>query len=380
MTHSALLALEDGTIFSGTAIGAEGSALGEVVFNTSMTGYQELLTNPASAQQIPAFTYPHIGNTGTNAEDEESSRIHAQGIVIRDLPQLTSNFRSQQSLSDYLKAHNIVGIADIDTRKLTRILRESGAQAGCIMAGAELDEAKAVAAAKGFSGIAGKDLVSSVTTNAPYGWQQGGWSLGEGFSEPDAADLPYHVVVYDFGVTRNVLRNLVNAGCRLTVVPANTSSAEVLALKPDGVLLSNGPGDPQGCHYALSAIKALLAQRVPLFGMGLGHLLLGLAGGASSYQLKHGHYGANHPVKELSSDKVIITQQGYGFALDAASLPESIKVSHTSLFDGTVHGVQFTDTPAFSFQGTPQATSVTGEAESLFAHFIDLIKQHSAKE
>ncbi len=380
MTHSALLALEDGTIFSGTAIGAEGSALGEVVFNTSMTGYQELLTNPASAQQILAFTYPHIGNTGTNAEDEESSRIHAQGIVIRDLPQLTSNFRSQQSLSDYLKAHNIVGIADIDTRKLTRILRESGAQAGCIMAGAELDEAKAVAAAKGFSGIAGKDLVSSVTTNAPYGWQQGGWSLGEGFSEPDAADLPYHVVVYDFGVTRNVLRNLVNAGCRLTVVPANTSSAEVLALKPDGVLLSNGPGDPQGCHYALSAIKALLAQRVPLFGMGLGHLLLGLAGGASSYQLKHGHYGANHPVKELSSDKVIITQQGYGFALDAASLPESIKVSHTSLFDGTVHGVQFTDTPAFSFQGTPQATSVTGEAESLFAHFIDLIKQHSAKE
>ena len=380
MTHSALLALEDGTIFSGTAIGAEGSALGEVVFNTSMTGYQELLTNPASAQQILAFTYPHIGNTGTNAEDEESSRIHAQGIVIRDLPQLTSNFRSQQSLSDYLKAHNIVGIADIDTRKLTRILRESGAQAGCIMAGAELDEAKAVAAAKAFSGIAGKDLVSSVTTNAPYGWQQGGWSLGEGFSEPDAADLPYHVVVYDFGVTRNVLRNLVNAGCRLTVVPANTSSAEVLALKPDGVLLSNGPGDPQGCHYALSAIKALLAQRVPLFGMGLGHLLLGLAGGASSYQLKHGHYGANHPVKELSSDKVIITQQGYGFALDAASLPESIKVSHTSLFDGTVHGVQFTDTPAFSFQGTPQATSVTGEAESLFAHFIDLIKQHSAKE
>lgn len=380
MTHSALLALEDGTIFSGTAIGAEGSALGEVVFNTSMTGYQELLTNPASAQQILAFTYPHIGNTGTNAEDEESSRIHAQGIVIRDLPQLTSNFRSQQSLSDYLKAHNIVGIADIDTRKLTRILRESGAQAGCIMAGAELDEAKAVAAAKGFSGIAGKDLVSSVTTNAPYGWQQGGWSLGEGFSEPDAADLPYHVVVYDFGVTRNVLRNLVNAGCRLTVVPANTSSAEVLALKPDGVLLSNGPGDPQGCHYALSAIKALLAQRVPLFGMGLGHLLLGLAGGASSYQLKHGHYGANYPVKELSSDKVIITQQGYGFALDAASLPESIKVSHTSLFDGTVHGVQFTDTPAFSFQGTPQATSVTGEAESLFAHFIDLIKQHSAKE
>ena len=380
MTHSALLALEDGTIFSGTAIGAEGSALGEVVFNTSMTGYQELLTNPASAQQILAFTYPHIGNTGTNAEDEESSRIHAQGIVIRDLPQLTSNFRSQQSLSDYLKAHNIVGIADIDTRKLTRILRESGAQAGCIMAGAELDEAKAVAAAKGFSGIAGKDLVSSVTTNAPYGWQQGGWSLGEGFSEPDAADLPYHVVVYDFGVTRNVLRNLANAGCRLTVVPANTSSAEVLALKPDGVLLSNGPGDPQGCHYALSAIKALLAQRVPLFGMGLGHLLLGLAGGASSYQLKHGHYGANHPVKELSSDKVIITQQGYGFALDAASLPESIKVSHTSLFDGTVHGVQFTDTPAFSFQGTPQATSVTGEAESLFAHFIDLIKQHSAKE
>lgn len=380
MTHSALLALEDGTIFSGTAIGAEGSALGEVVFNTSMTGYQELLTNPASAQQIFAFTYPHIGNTGTNAEDEESSRIHAQGIVIRDLPQLTSNFRSQQSLSDYLKAHNIVGIADIDTRKLTRILRESGAQAGCIMAGAELDEAKAVAAAKGFSGIAGKDLVSSVTTNAPYGWQQGGWSLGEGFSEPDAADLPYHVVVYDFGVTRNVLRNLVNAGCRLTVVPANTSNAEVLALKPDGVLLSNGPGDPQGCHYALSAIKALLAQRVPLFGMGLGHLLLGLAGGASSYQLKHGHYGANHPVKELSSDKVIITQQGYGFALDAASLPESIKVSHTSLFDGTVYGVQFTDTPAFSFQGTPQATSVTGEAESLFAHFIDLIKQHSAKE
>lgn len=380
MTHSALLVLEDGTIFSGTAIGAEGSTLGEVVFNTSMTGYQELLTDPAYAQQILTLTYPHIGNTGTNAEDEESSRIHAQGLVIRDLPLLASNFRSQQSLSDYLKAHNIVGIADIDTRKLTRILRESGAQAGCIMAGTRLDEAKALAAAKGFSGRAGKDLVSTVTTSAPYTWQQGRWILGEGFSAPSVADLPYHVVVYDFGGTRNILRSLVNVGCRLTVVPANTPSAEVLALKPDGVFLSNGPGDPQGCHYAITAIEALLAKNVPLFGMGLGHLLLGLAGGASSYQLDHGHYGANHPVKEISSDKVMITQQGYGFALEAASLPESIKVSHTSLFDGTVQGVQFTDTPAFSFQGTPHATQVAGEAENLFVHFIDLIKQHSAKE
>lgn len=378
MTHTALLVLEDGTVFRGTAIGANGYAVGEVVFNTSMTGYQEILTDPSYSHQIVTLTYPHIGNTGTNAEDEESERVHAQGLIIRDLPLTTSNFRSQDSLSDYLKAHNIVGIADIDTRKLTRILREKGAQAGCIVAGTDLDEAKALAAAKVFPGLKGMDLAKVVTTQTSYPWQQGSWRLGEGFNEPIMADLPYHVVAYDYGVKRNILRMLVDRGCRVTVVPAQTSAADVLALQPDGIFLSNGPGDPEPCDYAIRAIKTLLDSNIPLFGICLGHQLLGLASGAQTLKMKFGHHGANHPVKDLAQNRVLITSQNHGFAVDEASLPTNVQVTHRSLFDGTVQGFKRTDKPAFSFQGHPEASPGPGEAASLFDDFIDLIKQHRA--
>ncbi|ART83561.1 carbamoyl-phosphate synthase small subunit [Oceanisphaera profunda] len=378
MTHTALLVLEDGAVFYGTAIGADGCSVGEVVFNTSMTGYQEILTDPSYSRQIVTLTYPHIGNTGTNTEDEESERVHAQGLIIRDLPLITSNFRSQDSLSDYLKAHNIVGIADIDTRKLTRILREKGAQAGCIMAGTDLDEAKALAAAKAFPGLKGMDLAKVVTTQISYPWQQGSWRLGEGFNEPTLADLPYHVVAYDYGVKRNILRMLVDRGCRVTVVPAQTSAADVLALQPDGIFLSNGPGDPEPCDYAISAIKTLLDSNIPLFGICLGHQLLGLASGAQTVKMKFGHHGANHPVKDLAQNRVLITSQNHGFAVDEASLPTNVQVTHRSLFDGTVQGFKRTDKPAFSFQGHPEASPGPGEAASLFDDFIDLIKQHRA--
>ena len=378
MTHTALLVLEDGTVFHGTAIGADGCSVGEVVFNTSMTGYQEILTDPSYSRQIVTLTYPHIGNTGTNAEDEESDRVHAQGLIIRDLPIVASNFRNQRSLSDYLKAHNIVGIADIDTRKLTRILREKGAQAGCILAGANLDEAKALAEAKAFPGLKGMDLAKEVTVAESYTWQQGSWTLGEGHGEPGAADLPYHVVAYDYGVKRNILRMLVDRGCRLTVVPAQTSAAEVLALKPDGIFLSNGPGDPEPCDYAITAIKTLLDTGIPIFGICLGHQLLGLASGANTMKMKFGHHGANHPVKDIEQNTVMITSQNHGFAVDEASLPANMRVTHTSLFDGTLQGFHRTDKPAFSFQGHPEASPGPGEAANLFDHFIDLIKQHSA--
>ncbi|MBZ6067229.1 glutamine-hydrolyzing carbamoyl-phosphate synthase small subunit [Aeromonas schubertii] len=378
MSHTALLVLEDGTVFKGVSIGAEGCSVGEVVFNTSMTGYQEILTDPSYSRQIVTLTYPHIGNTGTNAEDEESTQIHAQGLIIRDLPILASNFRNQQSLSDYLKAHGIVGIADIDTRKLTRILREKGAQNGCILAGKQLDEAHALSQARAFPGLKGMDLAKEVTVAETYSWTEGSWQLGKGHVTPDADQLKYHVVAYDFGVKRNILRMLVDRGCRLTVVPAKTPAAEVLAMNPDGIFLSNGPGDPEPCDYAINAIKAFLETNTPVFGICLGHQLLGLASGAKTVKMKFGHHGANHPVKSLDDNTVMITAQNHGFAVDESSLPECLRATHVSLFDGSLQGIHRTDRPAFSFQGHPEASPGPHDCAGLFDHFIELIKQYRA--
>ncbi|TND60670.1 glutamine-hydrolyzing carbamoyl-phosphate synthase small subunit [Aeromonas dhakensis] len=378
MNHTALLVLEDGTVFKGVSIGAEGCSVGEVVFNTSMTGYQEILTDPSYSRQIVTLTYPHIGNTGTNSEDEESSQIHAQGLIIRDLPILASNFRNQQSLSDYLKSHNIVGIADIDTRKLTRILREKGAQAGCILAGKQIDEAYALEQARAFPGLKGMDLAKEVTVGEAYNWTEGSWQLGKGHVTPDADQLKYHVVAYDFGVKRNILRMLVDRGCRLTVVPAKTPAAEVLALNPDGIFLSNGPGDPEPCDYAIEAIKTFLDTTTPVFGICLGHQLLGLASGAKTVKMKFGHHGANHPVKSLDDNTVMITAQNHGFAVDENSLPECLRATHVSLFDGSLQGIHRTDRPAFSFQGHPEASPGPHDCAGLFDHFIELIKQYRA--
>ncbi|RQM78676.1 carbamoyl-phosphate synthase small subunit [Aeromonas jandaei] len=378
MNHTALLVLEDGTVFKGVSIGAEGCSVGEVVFNTSMTGYQEILTDPSYSRQIVTLTYPHIGNTGTNSEDEESSQIHAQGLIIRDLPILASNFRNQQSLSEYLKSHNIVGIADIDTRKLTRILREKGAQAGCILAGKQVDEAYALEQARAFPGLKGMDLAKEVTVGEAYNWTEGSWQLGKGHVTPDADQLKYHVVAYDFGVKRNILRMLVDRGCRLTVVPAKTPAAEVLALNPDGIFLSNGPGDPEPCDYAIDAIKAFLNTNTPLFGICLGHQLLGLASGAKTVKMKFGHHGANHPVKSLDDNTVMITAQNHGFAVDENSLPDCLRATHVSLFDGSLQGIHRTDRPAFSFQGHPEASPGPHDCAGLFDHFIELIKQYRA--
>ncbi|HDX8364463.1 glutamine-hydrolyzing carbamoyl-phosphate synthase small subunit [Aeromonas veronii] len=378
MNHTALLVLEDGTVFKGVSIGAEGCSVGEVVFNTSMTGYQEILTDPSYSRQIVTLTYPHIGNTGTNSEDEESSQIHAQGLIIRDLPILASNFRNQQSLSEYLKSHNIVGIADIDTRKLTRILREKGAQAGCILAGKQVDEAYALEQARAFPGLKGMDLAKEVTVGEAYNWTTGSWQLGKGHVTPDADQLKYHVVAYDFGVKRNILRMLVDRGCRLTVVPAKTPAAEVLAMNPDGIFLSNGPGDPEPCDYAIEAIKAFLNTSTPVFGICLGHQLLGLASGAKTVKMKFGHHGANHPVKSLDDNTVMITAQNHGFAVDENSLPDCLRATHVSLFDGSLQGIHRTDRPAFSFQGHPEASPGPHDCAGLFDHFIELIKQYRA--
>ena len=375
MTKSAILVLEDGTVFKGTAIGAEGAAVGEVVFNTSMTGYQEILTDPSYAEQIVTLTYPHIGNTGTNSEDEESSTIWAKGLVIRDLPLLASNFRNEQSLSDYLKAKNILGIADIDTRKLTRILREKGAQNGCILAGDFIDvsaeEATALAQAKDFPGLKGMDLAKVVSTKEAYQWTEGSWELGKGHITPE--NSKFHVVAYDFGAKRNILRMLVDRGCKLTVVPAQTSAEDVLALNPDGIFLSNGPGDPEPCDYAITAIKKFLTTDIPVFGICLGHQLLGLASGAKTIKMKFGHHGGNHPVKDFERNVVMITAQNHGFAVDENNLPENLAVTHTSLFDGSIQGIHRTDKPAFSFQGHPEASPGPADAAPLFDHFIDLI-------
>ncbi len=370
MTQPALLVLEDGTVFRGTAIGADGLSVGEVVFNTSMTGYQEILTDPSYAEQIVTLTYPHIGNYGTNAEDEERETIWAKGLVIRDLPLVASNFRSEQDLSSYLKARNIVGIADIDTRKLTRILRDKGAQNGCIVAG-EIDEAKALAAAKEFPGLKGMDLAKVVTCKENFEWTESSWELGQGYKQLE--DEKFHVVAYDYGVKRNILRMLVDRGCRLTVVPAETSADEVLALNPDGIFLSNGPGDPEPCTYAITAIKQFLETDIPIFGICLGHQLLALASGAKTVKMKFGHHGGNHPVQDLESGKVMITAQNHGFAADESSLPANLKATHKSLFDGTLQGIHRTDKPAFSFQGHPEASPGPHDAAPLFDHFIELM-------
>lgn len=379
MTHSALLVLADGSVFKGTAFGAEGISVGEVVFNTSMTGYQEILTDPSYAEQIVTLTYPHIGNTGVNSEDEESEKIWAKGLIIRDLPLLTSNFRSEQSLSDYLKARNVLGIADIDTRRLTRILRDKGAQNGCIIAGNDLDESKALELAKDFPGLKGMDLAKVVSTKEKYDWNEGAWQLGVGH-QTASEDSDFHVVAYDFGVKRNILRMLVSRGCKLTVVPAQTSAEEVLALNPDGVFLSNGPGDPEPCDYAIEAISKILDKDIPAFGICLGHQLLGLASGAKTEKMKFGHHGANHPVKDHKRGVVMITSQNHGFAISEADLPENLEVTHTSLFDGSMQGVHRTDKPAFGFQGHPEASPGPHDAAPLFDHFIELMQARQANK
>ncbi|KZN56594.1 carbamoyl phosphate synthase small subunit [Pseudoalteromonas luteoviolacea H33] len=378
LTKSALLVLEDGTVFRGTAIGADGISVGEVVFNTSMTGYQEILTDPSYAEQIVTLTYPHIGNTGTNSEDEEADKIWAKGLVIRDLPLLASNFRNEQSLSDYLKERNILGIADIDTRKLTRILRDKGAQNGCIIAGDDVDEQQALEAAKAFPGLKGMDLAKVVTTESSFPWNEGSWTLGEGFKTLEQGEEQFHVVAYDFGVKKNILRMLVDRGCKLTVVPAETSAAEVLALNPDGIFLSNGPGDPEPCTYAIDAIQSFLETDTPIFGICLGHQLLALASGAKTVKMKFGHHGGNHPVKDLDRDVVMITAQNHGFAADEQSLPDNLRATHKSLFDGTLQGIHRTDKPAFSFQGHPEASPGPHDAAPLFDHFIELMQARKA--
>ena len=379
MIKSALLVLEDGTQFHGRAIGASGTAVGEVVFNTSMTGYQEILTDPSYSRQIVTLTYPHIGNVGTNEADAESSQVHAQGLIIRDLPLIASNYRNTEDLSSYLKRHNIVAIADIDTRKLTRLLREKGAQNGCIIVGDNLDATQALEKAKAFPGLNGMDLAKEVTTQEVYSWQQGSWTLADELPEATPENkLPYHVVAYDYGVKRNILRMLVDRGCRLTVVPAQTSAQDVMKLEPDGVFLSNGPGDPAPCDYAISAISSLLETDVPVFGICLGHQLLALASGAKTVKMKFGHHGGNHPVKDLDRDCVMITAQNHGFAVDETTLPANLRVTHKSLFDGTLQGIHRTDKAAFSFQGHPEASPGPHDAAPLFDHFIDLIKHYRA--
>ena len=372
-THrEAVLALADGTIFRGTAIGADGTSVGEVVFNTALTGYQEIITDPSYARQIVTLTYPHIGNTGVNKEDEESDQIWAAGLVIRDLPLLTSNFRSEQNLDDYLKEKNILGIADIDTRKLTRILREHGAQSGCIMAG-DVDDATAMAAARGFAGLKGMDLAKEVTTASQYAWTEHSWELGEGHKQSTGGK--FKVVAYDYGAKRNILRMLVDRDCDLTVVPAQTPASEVLAMKPDGIFLSNGPGDPEPCDYAIQAITEILQTDIPVFGICLGHQLLALASGAKTAKMKFGHHGANHPVKDIDNDVVIITSQNHGFAVEEEGMPSCLRATHRSLFDGSLQGIHRTDKPAFSFQGHPEASPGPHDAASLFDHFIELMKE-----
>ncbi len=373
MTSPAILVLEDGSIFHGRSIGAEGQTVGEVVFNTAMTGYQEILTDPSYSRQIVTLTYPHIGNTGVNGEDEESGAIHAAGLVIRDLPLIVSNFRSERSLQEYLGSNGIVAIADIDTRRLTRVLREKGAQNGCIMAG-QINEAAALEAARAFPGLKGMDLAKEVTTDSSYTWGEGTWKLGEGHVERDPEQAKFHVVAYDYGIKRNILRMLVDRGCRVTVVPAKTPAADVLAMSPDGVFLSNGPGDPEPCDYAVDAIKEIVDTGMPTFGICLGHQLLGLASGAKTVKMKFGHHGANHPVQDLEKGTVMISSQNHGFAVDEASLPDTLRATHKSLFDGSLQGIHRTDRPAFSFQGHPEASPGPHDVAPVFDHFIELME------
>ena len=375
-SNPAILVLADGTVFRGIAIGATGSSVGEVVFNTAMTGYQEILTDPSYCKQIVTLTYPHIGNVGVNAEDVESRQVFASGLVIRDLSLSVSNWRSTLSLPDYLKANHVVAIADIDTRKLTRILRSKGAQNGCIATGE--DEAAALAAARGFTGLAGMDLAKVVSCDKQYDWTQREWDLKDGYR--DVTDTKFHVVAYDFGVKHHILRKLAERGCKVTVLPALSSAKEALALKPDGVFLSNGPGDPEPCDYAIAATQQFIQVGIPLFGICLGHQIMGLAVGAKSVKMKFGHRGANHPVQDVQSKHVMITSQNHGFAVDAATLPKNARVTHVSLFDGTLQGFELTDKPAFCFQGHPEASPGPHDVDYLFDRFIGLMEKKGARD
>lgn len=373
MKYTALLALQDGTLFWGQSIGAKGQATGEVVFNTSMTGYQEILTDPSYSQQMVTLTYPHIGNTGTNEEDAESSGVFASGLIIRDLPRMANNWRNTQNLDDYLVANSLVAIADIDTRQLTRLLREKGAQNGCIMTGDNINADDAIAAARTFPGLQGMDLAKEVTTDEPYQWSQAVWSLADGYQTQKRQD--FKVVAYDFGVKHNILRILADLGCEVIVVPAQTLAADVLAQKPDGVFLSNGPGDPEPCDYAIKATQELIQAQIPVFGICLGHQILALASGAKTEKMKFGHHGANHPVQDLATKKVMITSQNHGFSVKEDNLPTNLSVTHRSLFDNTIQGIQRNDAPAFSFQGHPEASPGPRDVAPLFEHFIELMKK-----
>ena len=370
---TAILALEDGSVFRGSSIGTPGVAVGEVVFNTAMTGYQEILTDPSYARQIVTLTYPHIGNTGANPEDAESDSVWAEGLVIRDLPLRTSSWRAAQTLPDFLRERGVVAIADIDTRRLTRRIREQGALGGCILAGPDASEEVAIERARAFPGLAGMDLAQVVSRQDSTVWSEGGWRDDVGYVE--AAPARYEVVAYDFGVKRNILRLLVDRGCRVTLVPARTTAREVLAMRPDGVFLSNGPGDPDPCDYAIAAIRDLVETDLPVFGICLGHQLLGLASGARTVKMPHGHHGANHPVRDLRTGQVVITSQNHGFAVDETSLPDHVEATHVSLFDGTLQGIRRTDRPAFGFQGHPEASPGPQDCRYLFDAFVDFMDQ-----
>ncbi|MCH9671412.1 MAG: glutamine-hydrolyzing carbamoyl-phosphate synthase small subunit [Gammaproteobacteria bacterium] len=373
----AVLALESGRVFHGEAIGAQGHALGEVVFNTATTGYQEILTDPSYCRQLITLTTPHIGNVGTNTEDEEAEQIHASGLIVRDLPAHASNWRSGQALGEYLRAHNVVAISGIDTRALTRHLRNDGAQRGCVMAGPDAQADEALSLARTFPGLLGVDLAKVVSTDQRYDWGAGAWSIGDGFG-PAAVNPEFRVVAYDFGVKRNILRLLVDRGCEVTVVPAQTNADEVLALNPDGVFLSNGPGDPEPCDYAVAATRRFIDEGVPVFGICLGHQILGLACGASTVKMKFGHHGANHPVQALDTGSVLITSQNHGFAVDEATLPASVRATHRSLFDGSLQGIELVDRPAFGFQGHPEASPGPHDARELFDRFVQMMRGHRA--
>lgn len=374
MKHTALLALADGSIFYGQSIGCAGQSVGEVVFNTAITGYQEILTDPSYYRQIVTLTYPHIGNTGINSEDEEATKIYAAGLVIRDLPLLSSNWRATETLDGYLKRHQVVAIAGIDTRRLTRLLREKGAQNACLMAGEQLDETAALQAARAFPGLQGMDLAKEVSTVESYTWEVGEWQLG---AAPQVPEKRWQVVAYDYGVKQNILRMLAQRGCQVTVVPAKTPASEVLQRKPDGVFLSNGPGDPEPCDYAITAIQEIVAAGVPTFGICLGHQLLGLASGAKTVKMKFGHHGANHPVQDLNSRRVMITSQNHGFAVDEGSLPATLRATHRSLFDQSLQGIERVDQPAFSFQGHPEASPGPHDVAALFDKFIGMMQQRA---
>jgi carbamoyl-phosphate synthase small subunit len=370
----AVLVLADGTVFRGRSIGANGAAVGEVVFNTAITGYQEILTDPSYCRQIVTLTYPHIGNTGVNAEDAESRRVYAEGLVVRDVPRLLSNWRSQGDLTSYLKKNNVVGIAELDTRKLTRILREKGAQNGCLTT--DVDIEKALGKARAFPGLAGMDLAKVVTTDKPYEWTEGTWALGTGYRKLD--NPRFRVVAYDYGIKHNILRLIAERGARITVVPAQTPARDVLRMKPDGVFLANGPGDPEPCDYAIEAIGEILdATKIPVFGICLGHQLMGLASGAKTLKMKFGHHGANHPVKDLDTGRVVITSQNHGFAVDPASIPKTLRPTHVSLFDGSLQGLARTDRPAFCFQGHPEASPGPHDIGYLFDRFAKLMEEHA---